>query len=80
VRKQNANPKRVYAVDPALARRVSFKFTEDIVFIELKRRKCEVYYHKQKRECDFLVKEGLQITRAIQVCWAIDEDNRKKRN
>ncbi len=51
-----------------------FKFTEDngrllenLVFIELKRRGKEVYYHKGKKECDFLIREGLNIISAIQV-------------
>lgn len=40
------------------------------VFLELKRRKKEVYYGRSHkgREVDFILKEGLQVTEAIQVC------------
>ncbi|HII29517.1 TPA: ATP-binding protein [Candidatus Woesearchaeota archaeon] len=85
LRKQNANPRKVYAVDVALARQVSFKFSEDrgrvfenIVFTELKRRKKEAYYHKNKYECDFVIKEGLKIRDAIQVCYELNEDTQKR--
>ncbi len=85
IRKQHANPKKAYAVDVALAREVSFKFSEDkgkifenIIFIELKRRNKEIFYHKNKHECDFVVKEGLKIKEAIQVCYSINEDNRER--
>jgi predicted AAA+ superfamily ATPase len=85
LKKQHANPKKVYAVDIALAREISFKFTEDkgrvlenIVFIELKRRNKDSYYHKGTYECDFVIKEGLKISEAIQVCFDMNDDNRKR--
>ena len=85
IKKQHANPKKVYAVDVALARAVSFKFTDDkgrilenIIFMELKRRKKESYYHKEKYECDFVVKRGMKITEVIQVCYELDENNKKR--
>ncbi len=85
IRKQHANPRKVYAVDVALAKEVSFRFTEDkgrifenIVFIELKRKKKEVYYHKGEHECDFLIKHGLKITDAIQVCYELNDENKKR--
>ena len=42
-----------------------------MVLIELKRRAREVYYHKNIRECDFVIKEKNKITEAIQVCWSV---------
>ena len=87
LKKQLVNPKKVYCVDTGLANAISFKFSEDkgrllenIVFIELKRRKKEIYYHKGKKECDFVIKTDLNITCAIQVCLSLDinEDTRKR--
>ncbi|MBU3941655.1 MAG: ATP-binding protein [Nanoarchaeota archaeon] len=83
LKKQIANPKKVYAIDTALARSVSFKFSEDfgrilenIAFIELKRRGKEVYYHKAKYECDFVIKQGLKITEAIQITKELNNENK----
>lgn len=82
VRKQIMNPKKVYTVDPAVSNRLGFKFSENkgrvlenLVFIELLRRGKEIYYHAGKNECDFLVKEGLNVSQAIQVSWTLNKTN-----
>ncbi|MBS3092482.1 ATP-binding protein, partial [Candidatus Pacearchaeota archaeon] len=38
-----------------------------------------IYYHAKKNECDFIIKEGLKITKAIQVCLILDNAVTKKR-
>jgi hypothetical protein len=85
VKKQIMNPKKVYTIDPAFAHRLGSHFSENkgrilenIVFIELLRRGKEVYYHAGKYECDFLVREGLDITCAIQVVYQLDETNQER--
>ncbi|MCF8366026.1 MAG: ATP-binding protein [Bacteroidales bacterium] len=82
VKKQIMNPKKVYTIDPAISNHLGFNFSqnkgrvlENIVFIELLRRGKEIYYHAGKNKCDFLVKEGLNITEAIQVAWVTDQSN-----
>ena len=82
VKKQIMNSRKVYAVDNAIPNRLGFRFAENkgrllenVVFIELQRRGCELYYSSEKYECDFLVKENLHITEAIQVTYALNEDN-----
>lgn len=74
LKKQIFYPKKIYFIDQALAKTVGFRASEDygrllenIVLLELKRRDCEIYFHKAKKECDFLVKEGVRIKHAIQV-------------
>jgi predicted AAA+ superfamily ATPase len=64
---------------------VSFKFSENIgrflenlVFIELKRKNKELYYFSKKYECDFVIKQGLNIIDAIQVCYELTEENKKR--
>ncbi|MFW6286038.1 MAG: ATP-binding protein [Nanoarchaeota archaeon] len=81
VKKQLVNPKKIYSVDTGLANSISFRFSEDkgrllenLVFIELKRREKEVYYHRGKKECDFVIKEGLDIVQAIQVTKSLESE------
>lgn len=75
VKKQLHNARKIYFIDNALVRKVGFLFSEEsgrllenLVFLELRRRQKEVFYHLDKRECDFLVREGTRIVQAIQVC------------
>ena len=37
-----------------------------------------MYYHSGKNECDFLIKDGLDITQAIQVVYQLDDTNRER--
>lgn len=75
LKRQMNLPKKVYFIDHALARLIGFRTSEDrgrllenLVFIELKRRNAQIYYHRQKFECDFVIREGTKIISAIQVC------------
>ncbi|MFW6220306.1 MAG: ATP-binding protein [Nanoarchaeota archaeon] len=85
VKKQLINPKKIYCIDNGIIVLNSFSFSENIgrllenlIFIELKRKGHEIYYHKQKKECDFLIKERLKITSAIQVCYILNDENKKR--
>lgn len=85
LRKQLANPKKIYLVDAAFKQITGFSFTEEhgkmlenFVFLELKRMNLEIYYYSGKLECDFVVKEGRKITSAIQVCHALNDGNRER--
>ncbi len=86
LKKQIYSNKKVYIIDNGLANTVGFKFSKDygrllenIVFLELKRRNLEIYYHQEKGECDFIVKEGANITQAIQVTKTMSEESCYKR-
>ena len=35
----------------------------------------ECFYYKGRRECDFIIKEGLKPKAAIQVCWELTPKN-----
>lgn len=85
LKKQLMNPKKAYVIDVGLANSISFKFSEDkgrllenLVFMELKRQGNEIYYHKNKFECDFLIKKGLKITKAIQVCYELNNEDKER--
>lgn len=86
IKAQQSSQKKIYTIDTGLANSISFEFSEDkgrklenLVFIELKRLGKEIFYHNQKKECDFVIKEGEDITEAIQVTDNIDNFKTKKR-
>lgn len=88
LKRQMYNPAKLYCVDHALAVAMAFKFSadsgrilENIVFGELKRRGCDVYYWKDKsgKEVDFLIRQGQVITAALQVCQDINTGETRKR-
>ncbi|MEI7980378.1 MAG: ATP-binding protein [Bacteroidota bacterium] len=84
--RQFANRRKVYCIDNGILANTSFRISEDygrylenLVYIELRRRGNEVYFHFGKKECDFIIKEGLHITRAIQVSRTLQDEHTKKR-
>jgi len=86
IKKQKVSSSKFYVLDNSFLKTVAFNFSENagkrlenLVFIELVRRGAEVYYHAKKNECDFIIKEGLKITKAIQVCLILDNAITKKR-
>ncbi|MEM3402626.1 MAG: ATP-binding protein [Candidatus Hadarchaeales archaeon] len=85
IRAQQLRPKKVYVCDLGFFSNVGFKFSENrgramenAVFVELKRRGKDVYYWKNKHECDFLIKEGLRVKEAIQVCFDPTGESRER--
>ncbi len=86
IKKQKVSSSKFYVLDNSFLKTVAFNFSENagkrlenLVFIELIRRGAEVYYYAKKNECDFVVKEGLKITKAIQVCLNLDNIATKNR-
>jgi len=51
---------------------------ENVAFIELKRRKKEVYYFSEKNECDFIIKDGARVIQAIQVCYNLNKEDKER--
>ena len=73
-------PRKIYCIDNGLRNSVAFTFSEDggrlaenLTFIELKRRKIEFFYWKEKKEVDFVIKgrdgtlKGISCTYTDQV-------------
>ena len=86
LKSQMSYEKKIYSLDTGLSAAVSFKFSEDkgrqlenLVFNTLKRNYKEIYFHKKTKECDFLVKEDLKITQAIQVTISLSDPDTKER-
>jgi len=87
-REQEKSPRKVYAIDTGLANIVGFQFSENwgrlaenLVFLALRSTPAEIYYWKDERgqEVDFIVKEGLKVTKAIQVCWQMEDQKTASR-
>lgn len=85
LKQQHGYQKKVYFIDTALAKSIGFRASEDkgrllenVVFIELKRRGHEIYFYKENKECDFIIKKGPEIIQAIQVTTHMDDVNRDR--
>jgi len=85
LKEQEVNPRKVYGIDPGLSNVVSFRFSdnigrlyENLVFLYLMRKGMEVYYYRNKGECDFVVKEGQDVTQVIQVSYRLDENRERE--
>ena len=87
VKAQLRNPKKVYAIDNALVSRLGFHFSgeegrllENMVYIELRRRGGEIFYHNSgNAECDFVVRDGFRVVQAIQACYLLGSSDTRVR-
>lgn len=88
IKDQMQYPKKIYFIDNVFINSISTRFGnsfgrlyENIVAVELKRRKKESYYWKnrEKEEVDFVIKENTQVKQLIQVCYDISDQDTKKR-
>jgi hypothetical protein len=93
VKEQEKSPRKVYAIDSGLCNTIGFRFSknsgrlaENVVFLALLRRQArqpdmELYYWKdmQHREVDFLIKQGMEVSELIQVCWDVSDTKTRTR-
>ncbi len=83
-RKRMMNPVKLYLMDTGFsALGINFsenkgKILENTVAIELFRREEQVFYYKEKKECDFIINRNAKPEIAIQVCWEITSKNLKR--
>ncbi len=85
LKKQLNAPKKIYVVDPVFHRICGMTASpnkghllENIVFLELKRKKQNIYYFEQKHQCDFILKKDAAVHQVIQVCYHLDEGNKRR--
>jgi uncharacterized protein len=78
-KEQKTRPSKIYCVDQGLRTAVSFTFSKDegklaenIVFLQLRRKKKEMYYWEDGVEVDFVVKEKDQALTLIDVTYTDD--------
>ena len=83
LKKQLVNEKKMYIVDNGFVKVLSKKISSDMglllenmVFNAFDG--YDVYYYSGKRECDFVLAENREITKAVQVCWELNDQNRER--
>ncbi len=81
---RRSHNKKVYFYDTGILSAVNYSLSEDhgkllenLVAIELLRRKYEIFYGKNGKECDFIAKKRGE-TLAVQVCYKLTEKNIKR--
>ncbi|MEW6684603.1 MAG: ATP-binding protein [Candidatus Edwardsbacteria bacterium] len=92
VKEQEKSARKVYPTDVGLANSMGFRFSENLgrlienlVAIELKKEQnlnpnLEIYYWKSNnKEVDFVIKDGLKVTKLIQISWDIADYEVKRR-
>jgi len=83
-KQQIVNPKKIYAIDNGLIIANSLSFSEDngkllenLVYVTLRGKGYEVFYYKEKGECDFIYRKN-KVQGAIQVCFQLNSDNQTR--
>lgn len=86
LQKQIHYNKKCYMIDSALIRLIGFRVSEDkgrllenCVLLQLKRKNEEIFFHKGKKECDFLLRKGNRIFQAIQVTRSLADPQTRQR-
>ncbi|MFH0875090.1 MAG: ATP-binding protein [archaeon] len=86
LKEQLYSNKKAYVIDSGLAKLMSFRLSidigrilENIAFIELKRRGHNIFYFREKNECDFIISKGNKNFDAIQVCASMQNNDTKER-
>ena len=86
VKKQIKNDRKIYVTDTGIYNAVAFSFSqnrgkilENLVLTELCRRRYDIFYHKQKYECDFIIRKGNKISEIIQVTSDFSNPKTKER-
>ena len=79
------NPKKVYCVDTGLEYAVSSRRIpndgarfENMVYLALRRRCCDISYFDDDGECDFIVRSRHAATEAVQACTRLTDESRDR--
>jgi len=85
LKQQAKNPKKIYGIDTGLIGNLSMSFSKDVgrllenlVYIHLRRLEKEIFYYRQRGECDFIVKKDKRVEMAVQVCYELNSENQKR--
>lgn len=79
---QARNPKKIYAMDLGFYTENSISTSdnmgrrlENLIFLHLRRKYKQIFYYKEKGECDFVVMEKNAVKEAVQVCLSVNNEN-----
>lgn len=83
--KRELGEKKIYPVDNGLITSLNFlgienygKLLENVLFHKLSIKSKEIYYYREKKECDFIIFENKKPS-LIQVSYSLDDDKTLKR-
>jgi len=83
--KQQMASKKLYAVDTGLVNAITFRYSHDrgyllenAVFVQLKRATENVFFLKNKVECDFCT-QAKDATQVMQVCYSLQDSDARRR-
>lgn len=80
--KRMRNPAKVYIIDTGLCRKITSSDTgrllENIIYLELRRKGCEIFYFEDKQECDFIAKTENNKLLPIQSTFELNEKNEER--
>lgn len=92
VREQQKSNKKLYCFDNGFYLAKAFRFStdqgkllENLIAVELKRKSLlngwDLFYWKgrDREEVDFVIRQGLEVTSLIQVCWDLENNKTKER-
>lgn len=79
------NPKKVYCIDTGFARANSLSFSKDqgrllenLVYLIFRKTTYQLFYYREKKECDFVVFEEKACKWAVQVSEKIHSENKNR--
>lgn len=79
---QARNPKKVYVMDMGLYTENSVTTSENtgrrlenLIFLHFRKKYKQIFYYKDRGECDFIAMEKSAVKEAIQVCLNVDDEN-----
>lgn len=79
---QARNPKKVYVMDMGLYSENAVSTSENLgrrlenlIFLHLRRKHKQIFYYRDRGECDFITMEKGAVKEAIQVCLTVNDEN-----
>lgn len=85
LKRQYISGRKVYASDNGLQSAIAFqsspdhgRMLESLIFQELKRRHSDVWFYREKTECDFVVFDKDRKPSLYQVCYTLTAENRER--
>lgn len=79
------NPRKVYGIDTGFIKANTLsrlsdsgRMLENIVYLHLRQQTSDLFYFKEKGECDFIVMDKDECKKVIQVCEEIHSDNKDR--
>ncbi|HMQ08578.1 MAG TPA: ATP-binding protein [Saprospiraceae bacterium] len=84
--KEEGSERKTYFIDNGLLNVLTFKFSknlgillENVIYLELRRRSFEIFYFKDKVECDFVIQSNNTLLTAIQVSYNMQDPDTRTR-